>query len=892
MAWTQTAIDLPPDKCIHQLFEAQAERTPHACAVIFKDRQLTYRELNERANALAHKLAALSVGAESLVGICVERSPEMLVGVLAVLKAGAAYIPLDPSYPDERLRTILSDARPGALLTQRHLLSRLPNPTPPVIFLDDQASHAREQAKNNLAIELTSANLAYVIFTSGSTGKPKGVLVSHGSLVNHAVAMGGLYELRPSDRVLQFASFSFDVAAEEIVPTWLAGGTVVLWPVASGVAPIKYFLDFVEDQRITILNLPASYWHEWVLELAQVKIPSTIRLVVVGSDKVLSEKFSIWQKTIGERVRLCNAYGPTETTITATLYEPSAATQGSTDCLPIGRPIGNTRAYVLDESLNRVPAGAPGELHIGGAGLARGYLNLSQLTAEKFIPDPFSKRRGDRLYRTGDLVRRLPDGNLEFLGRTDDQVKIRGYRIETGEIETALHQYPEVQSAVVIAREDEPGERQLVAYCVGKNGARLSPDMLRRFLRARLPKYMVPRAFVPLKQLPLTSAGKVDRRQLPSPVPTRAELDNDFVAPRNEIESILAEIWEGMLGVKPGIRDNFFELGGHSLLLVRLANQIEKKLRVNLALTDVFHARTIEGLARLVGTKKNSSRSQCLIHPYQTEGDGPPVFCHGGSEDLGRYLGEGQPLYWLDAHGMNGFPIPDTIEEMAAHYFTEIRLIQPSGPYCLLGYSLGGLVMFELAHELLKQGEKIDLLVLIDPSAPYEMENTPVGRALNRSPEVAANDVHSFRSSLRQNCRRVLRGLSWRFGRSKTVAKKLFCEACLSLGYRLPPFLRLFYFLEKTEKIVARYTAKVYPGSFVLFRRPDNCTESQWRGLALGEVEIHDTWIDHNDFLEQPYVQILAAQIKDHLQRVQAMESREPQGEESRTCFINAGCTE
>lgn len=867
MSWTGAVSDFARESCIHELFAAQAEHTPHACAVVFKDRQLTYRELNEQANRLAHELKTLGIGPESLVGICAERSLEMGVGMLAVLKAGGAYVPLDPNYPDERLSTILSDARPEALLTQRHLASRLPNQSRRVLLLDNERLPLANRSGDPRA-DMTPANLAYVIFTSGSTGKPKGVLISHGSLVNHSTAIARLYDLRPSDRVLQFASFSFDVAAEEIFPTWLSGAAVVLWPVASGVAPIKSFLEFVEDQKITILNLPASYWHEWVLELGQVKFPPTLRLVVVGSDKVLSEKFSIWCKHVGARVRLCNAYGPTEATITATLYEPSATTQPATDCLPVGRPIANTRAYVLDENLNRPPVGAAGELHIGGLGLARGYLNLPELTAEKFIPDPFGARPGGRLYKTGDLVRYLPDGNLEFLGRTDDQVKIRGYRIETGEIEVALRAHPQVRSAVVIGREDDPGEKKLVAYLVSKNGAPPAPTHLRKFLKDRLPKYMVPAAFVPLKQMPLTAGGKVDRNQLPPPAPTRAELENDFVPPRNDIESVLAQIWETMLGVKPiGVRDNFFELGGHSLQLVRLANEIERKLGANLALTAVFHARTIEGLARLVEIHKYSSAVHSLIHPYQTEGDRPPLFSHGGSEDLGRCLGDGQPLYWLDPHGMNGLPIPETVEAMAADYLQGIRLIQPSGPYYLLGYSLGGLVMFELAHQLLKQGEQVALLGLIDPSAPYDMENAPDISAVKNSPDLPKHGFSGVLSAVLSKFPNLFIRIRRRSRWANRTAKRFVCDAWLALGFRLPPFIRLFYFLENAEKVVERYSAQVYPGSFVLFRRPDNCSEAQWRSLALGKVEIHDTWVDHNDFLEQPYVQVLAGKIRDHLQR-------------------------
>ncbi|MGH7824202.1 MAG: non-ribosomal peptide synthetase [Candidatus Binatia bacterium] len=864
MAWNQTETDLPRDQCIHQLFEIQAQRTPDACALVFKERRLSYRELNERAASMAGELKGLGVGPEMLVGICVERSVEMAVGILAVLKAGGAYVPLDPIYPDERLSAILADAQPRAILTQRHLVSRLPKQLRPVICLDSALRLVTDREQGNLCVELNSENPAYVIFTSGSTGKPKGVLISHQSLVNHSAAMARYYELGPNDRVLQFASFTFDVAAEEIFPTWLTGATVVLWPVTSGVAPVTNFLDFVEEQQITVLNLPAPYWHEWVSELKRLRFPWTVRLVVVGSDRVLSEKFWLWQRHIGRRARFCNAYGPTESTITATLYEPAAAITSIGDCLPIGRPITNTQAYVLDENLKILPVGVTGELHIGGAGLARGYLNLPELTAEKFIPNPLNDETGERLYKTGDLARYLPDGNVEFLSRIDDQVKIRGYRIEIDEIETALRHYPVVDEAVVIAREDKPGEKQLVAYLVVDNAKRPSPEALKSFLRHRLPDYMLPAAFVILKHLPVTPGGKLDRRQLPPPARTRAELGKGIVPPTNELEFRLVEIWEALLGVKPiGIRDDFFELGGHSLLEVRLVAEVEKRLGVTLPLTTLYYTRTIERLARVLNHRRQSQRTNSLIQPYQTEGSKPPVFCHGGSDHLAYYLGADQPFYCLEIHGTNGGRVPGTIEEMAADYVRDIRRVQPRGPYCLIGFCLGGLVLFEAAQQLLRQGENVALLAIIDPTTPWFMEPTS-------NPPVSKRSLSIVDSAFVEKLRDIAKRISWRIRRAKRVGKRMVCEARLAFGYRVPLFLRDFYLNVTGEEVTRCYVPPVYPGSFILFRRLDNGNESEWRSLAAGEVEIHETWVDHNELLEEPYVQVLAGVIKDHLQRIQA----------------------
>ncbi|HET8670905.1 MAG TPA: amino acid adenylation domain-containing protein, partial [Candidatus Saccharimonadales bacterium] len=453
--WNNTKREYPRDQCVHQLFEVQARKTPDAIAVAFEQQHLTYKELNLRANRVAQRLQKLGVLPDVLVALCLECAPEVLVGILAILKAAGAYVPLDPKYPDERLDTIISEAQPRVLLTNRQMSSRFLGHNGPVVFLDSDFTSEVGEDKDNLGIEMSPDHLAYVIFTSGSTGKPKGVLISHRSLVNHSTAIARYYDVRPGDRVLQFASFSFDVAAEEIFPTLLSGATVVPWRQTVGIPSVKSFLDFVEQQEITVLNLPAPYWHEWVSELEQVGVPPKVRLVVVGSEKVSTEKFSIWQKQIGARVRLCNAYGPTEATITATVYEPSGNFQGSTiDCMPIGRPIDNTEAYVLDQHLNLVPIGKPGELYIGGAGLARGYLNRPELTAERFIANPFCNEAGGRIYKTGDLARYLPDGNLEYLGRIDNQVKLRGFRIELGEVEAVIKQYAGVKDSVVIMRED------------------------------------------------------------------------------------------------------------------------------------------------------------------------------------------------------------------------------------------------------------------------------------------------------------------------------------------------------------------------------------------------------------------------------------------------------
>ncbi|GET42319.1 amino acid adenylation [Microseira wollei NIES-4236] len=431
---------------------------------------MTYRQLNVKANQLAHYLRSLGLKPEQLVGICVERSLEMMVGILGILKAGGAYLPLDSSYPSERLAFILEDARIGILLTQQHLIEKLPQSGVTIACLDTDWSEIFQHSGENLHTNVTAENLAYVIYTSGSTGTPKGVEITHQGLTNHTIAVAKAYQLQISDRILQFGSISFDVSAEEIFPSWLSGATVVIRPEA--ILDFTNLGQFLAPEKVTVVNLPTTYWHEWVSYLVDSKteLPLTLRLAIVGTEAVQLEQLVIWEKLVGNRVRWINAYGPTEATIGVTLYELTTSDR-QLSCVPIGRPIANTQIYILDSHLQPVPIGVNGEIYIGGDSLARGYLNRPDLTAEKFILNPFERSNSQslkpsRLYKTGDLARYLPDGNIQFIGRIDSQVKIRGFRIELGEIETILKQPPGVRDAVVLAQEEseKPNHKRLVGY--------------------------------------------------------------------------------------------------------------------------------------------------------------------------------------------------------------------------------------------------------------------------------------------------------------------------------------------------------------------------------------------------------------------------------------------
>jgi len=632
--WNNTLVDYPRNKCIHQLFEEQVRRSPDAIAVILEGEQLTYRELNQRANCLAHYLKTLGVEPEVLVGICVERSLDMVVGLLGILKAGGAYVPLDPAYPTERLAYMLSDSKVSVLLTQQKLVDSLQNIGTRTICLDTDWEAISVQSEQNLLTEVKASSLAYVIYTSGSTGQPKGVMIEHRSIVNFTSSAIAIYNITQKDRVLQFASIAFDAAVIEIFPCLSAGGTLVLRTddmLLSG----SRFVQRCREWEVTMMDWPTSHWHQVMVELAAAgqTLPESLRVVSVGGDAVLPETLKLWQRCVKGLVnppQLLNGYGPTETTAVATYYDLSEfiANNPAASCVPIGVPIGNLTTYILNHHLQPVPIGVPGELHIGGTGLARGYLGRPDLTVEKFIPNPFSHEPEARLYKTGDQARYLPDGNIEFLGRIDNQVKIRGFRIEPGEIEVALSQHSDVREAAVIAREDIPGDKRLVAYFV-PNQKQPTIGELRHFLKEKLPYYMVPATFVTLDALPLTLNGKVNRRALPAPLNTRPDLEETFVAPSTPIEEKLAKIWAEVLGIEHlGVNDNFFHLGGHSLTATQLLSRVRDILQVELPFQSIFESPTIANFAKLIEQESCIEQQLPLpsIQPMPRHGNLPTSF--------------------------------------------------------------------------------------------------------------------------------------------------------------------------------------------------------------------------------------------------------------------------
>jgi amino acid adenylation domain-containing protein len=602
--WNRTGADYPRDQTIHELFEVQAARTPEAVAVISGDQSLTYRELDSGANQVAHHLRTLGVQPETLVGVCLDRSPGMMVGLLGVLKAGGAYLPLDPTYPKDRLKFMLKDSKATVILTHRRLLNALPRSRARRVCLDSDWKLISDESREKPPSRATADNLAYVIYTSGSTGNPNGAQIPHRAVVNFLSSVRREPGLSRDDALLALTTLSFDIAGLELFLPLVVGARVVLATPEEAADAVQLAAK-ISSNNITVMQATPATWR---LLLDSPWQGSRSLKILSGGEPLSRELADRLLERCGE---LWNLYGPTETTIWSSVarIEPGAGP------IVIGRPIANTQFYVLDPYLQPVPAGVPGELFIGGEGLARGYLNRPELTAGKFIRHPFNNDPGARLYRTGDLARRLPDGNIELRGRVDQQVKLRGYRIELGEIEAMLLQCPKVREAVVIAREDSPGDRRLVAYLTTYLQTTVSLNELRRFLREKLPEYMAPTAFVMLEKLPLTPNGKVDRRALPAPENYRPKLETTFAPPRAGLEQTLATIWEEVLSVKnPGVNDNFFDLGGHSLQVVKVQTHLRERIGADLPVLKLFEHPTIRTLAAFLREDKKQEPFVQKIH--------------------------------------------------------------------------------------------------------------------------------------------------------------------------------------------------------------------------------------------------------------------------------------
>ncbi len=884
--------------CFHQLFEAQVEETPDAIAVVFEHQQLTYRELNNRANQLAHHLQQLGVVPDVLVGMCVERSSktlpkaslEMIIGLLGILKAGGAYLPLDPSLPQSRLNFMLEDAKVSVLLTQKKFIKHFQSFPNPIICIDEDWDGIIQYSQENPTNCVKSDNLAYVIYTSGSTGKPKGVLIQHRGLSNLAEAQIEVFNLQPSNRILQFASLSFDASIFEIVMALRTGATLYLANKES-LLPGQRLLQLLREKAITHVTLPPA-----VLAVLPTESLPALQSIICAGEFCSQDIVKRWWNS---NRRFFNAYGPTEATVWSTVAEISALDEKPS----IGRAIANTQIYILDKHLQPVPIGITGELYIGGDGLARGYLNRPELTAEKFIPNPFSEKKGTRLYKSGDLACYRSDGNIEFLGRIDSQVKIRGFRIELPEIETILKQHQSVQETVVIAKENVSGDKYLVAYIVPKSKQAPTNVELREFLKEKLPEYMVPKAFVVLDSLPLTPNGKVDRSAIGALDSTNHLIDKPYIAPRTPTELTLTKIWGEVLNIeRVGIHDNFFDLGGDSLLTVRLLEQIHKQFERDLPLSALFLNPTIESLANSLGSETDSLPWSPLV-TIQPAGSNPPFFCVHPIfgvvfpyYELAHHLGTNQPFYGLQPIGIDGETPLTCIEDMAAHYIEALRRVQPKGPYFLGGWSFGGLVAFEMAQQLQKSGDEVALLAVLDTLAPISGNIPSLGNGFRFLLTTVARYIWSFLFDyfrlITADNKNIINSLISRFPNFNKFVRwlenNLFSHFILgdaaanliSEDSRLrilseltiAPMLRVFY---ANSQAVVNYVPQVYPQRITLFRTSvkssiaDRDPSMGWDQLTVGRTEIHMIPGNHLTMLRKPHIQVLAEQLRACIEKAQ-----------------------
>lgn len=892
--WNNTKVDFPKHLCINQLFEAQVELTPDAVAVVFAEEQLTYRQLNHRANQLAHHLQQLGVGASKLVAIYLDRSIEMIVAVLGVLKAGGAYVPLELNFPKARLQWLLSSLKINCVVTQTsHLqnLHDLQQQLPELkhlICLDNQ--HKKSTAEvitrpsgcihiwtskyldqlppENLPSQASSNDVAYIIFTSGSTGTPKGVVVRHQSVVNLINWVNRRFNINASDRVLFITSLCFDLSVYDIFGLLAAGGSI----------RVVSSCDVRDPEALghILYNEPITFWDSAPAALQQL-VPffqssnlnknSQLRLVFLSGDWIpLTLPDAV--TTVFPGVEMISLGGATEATVWSNYY-PIKNLELHWTSIPYGKPIQNAQYYILDRYLNPCPIGVSGELYIGGECLSSGYFNQPGLTAERFISNRFSDSE-ERLYKTGDLARYLPDGNIEFLGRIDHQVKIRGFRIELGEIEAVLAQHPAVRETIVLAREDEPGNKRLVAYVIVQKPAPAISE-LRHFLQQRLPEYMVPSALVLVNALPLTPNGKVDRSALPVPEQTRPDLERAFVAPRNTVEQQLIEIWEKVLGIRPiGVTDNFFDLGGHSLLAVKLFTQIQKKFGKKLSLATLFQAPIVEQLASILSQEGYAARWSSLV-TIQLGGFKRPFFCVHAVEGnvlsyktLVNHLDREQPFYGLQPQGLDGQQVPFTkVEEMATHYIKEIRAVQPEGPYFLGGHSSGGTVAFEMAQQLVAQNQKVALLVMLDTYSPKLFISNP---SIFRSVYVYLRTLS--RLPLQDKVSYFLeKTLWWQSIMNSNYSIDFELWDKYSLTHKLLPHeISLIQSIKQATMV--DYVPQVYQGKITLFRTKEELRwcryqpQRGWENLAAGGLEIHEIPGTHRGMLKSPRVKYLAEKLQ------------------------------
>ncbi|MCX7595891.1 MAG: amino acid adenylation domain-containing protein, partial [Fischerella sp.] len=873
--WNNTHADYPRDASLHQLFEQQVDLFPDALALISQSEQLTYQQLNQKVNQLANYLIKLGVTTETIVAICLERSVDVVVAILAILKAGGAYLPLDPNYPVERLQFMIADSKVSLAIAQTSFIHRLG----PInaIALDTDWETIQKESQENPSSRSGGNNLAYAIYTSGSSGTPKGVLGTHRGTVNGLHWLWKTYPFAPGEICCHKTAISFVDSVWEIFAPLLQGIPSVIIPDAIAKDP-QLFLETLAAHKVSRLVLVPSLLRLLLNTYGHLtQNLSHLRLWIASGEALSVDLVQTFQQLL-PNAKLINLYGSSEVSANVTCYDTTLLNHRN-PTVPIGRPIDNTQVYVLDRHLQLAPIGVVGELYIGGDGLARGYLYRPELTQEKFIDNPFLP--GTKLYKTGDLARYREHGRLEYFGRHDDQIKIRGLRVELGEIAAAIAQYPSVQNAVVIARDDAQGDRSLIAY-VATNQKDIIPQ-LQAYLQQKLPNFLIPSALILLDKIPLTPNGKVDKQALQNHDVIRSNPNKSIITARNFTELALVKIWEQLLNTSPiGVTDNFFDLGGHSFLAVRLLAQIYERFGHNLPLSTLFENTTIEKLAKIVSKPVSLGANSPLV-AIQTAGDRRPFFCvHAAGGDVNNYLilarklGREQPFYALEQTPNRQEFHTLSVEETAAYYLNEIRTIQPKGPYLLGGWCYGGIIAFEMAQQLQRQNETVDLLVVIDTILP----KTLIQPTKNDDAKLVLRLVEAIK-----NWFGVEFAVSYAELQGLPLAQQfhlLFSKANLNISdTEMAQHLQSYKLFKAHIQAMRNYIPQVYPHEITLFKASEiikHDFESEefhtddpflgWSKYSQQPINLIEVPGNHFSIFNEPYVQALASQLKKMLIQV------------------------
>jgi len=871
-----------PVAYFHRMFEAQMERTPDATALKQDNRRMTYRELNERANQLANFLRSSGIGLESLVGVFMHRSPEMMVALLGVLKSGGAYVPLDPTYPLERLQFMAADAGVKIVLTEKRLAGTLAISGITEITLESSwDSLIAPLPAENHSVPLHPLNLAYVIYTSGSTGRPKGVMITHLGITNYVRWAADAYRAANGRGALVHSPIGFDMTLTGLFPPLVVGKSVELLSEAPGVERLKEKL--LEEKGFSLIKITPAHLELLNRQLPPEALQGRTGTLVVGADALSAEALSLWRAQV-DGTNIINEYGPTETVVGCAIYTISDGTTRSGP-VPIGVPISNMQMYVLDQNLGPAPIGVEGELYIGGFGVARGYLNRPDLTAERFVPDPFSREPNSRLYRTGDACHYLAErrDHIEFRGRLDYQVKLRGFRIELGEIEAALLRHPAVREAVVVEQKAQADDKRLIAYLVTHVGHPAGTGEIREFLKKQLPEYMVPAGFVVLPALPLTPNGKVDRRALPAAVLEQGKGEQKTISARDPIEEKLVELWEAVLDVRPiSIKDNFFEIGGHSLLAERLTAHIRREFDKTIKLSTFFEKPTVEQIAALL-REGDVHWSDSPLVALKPDGTRPPFFCvHSLSgevaiySNLARSMPADQPFYaFRTAHPSEVGDEAQSIRSMASTYVELMVSVQPHGPYHLGGYSFGCVIAFEMAQQLRAQGRQVGLLVLVDGISPFALHQigergdavtfAGIVRDWARMEKVELALPHELIRSLSPE-----KGLEYILAQVKSAN---LLKANQDIGW----VRRFLNGIKARSQAIRDYSPTQYDGTITLFRSTEVEQESAkalieagvdvldpkrgWDKLSTKPLDTHFISGHHATLLQMPHVERLAQEL-------------------------------